>query len=49
MGLKQQMIIISVVLLAWYWQKYIFRGPVFTNVKNLKGKTVLVTGEYLKI
>jgi len=49
MGLKQQMIIISVVLLAWYWQKYIFRGPVFTNVNNLKGKTVLVTGEYLKI
>jgi len=46
MGLKKQLTIVSVVFLAWYWQKYIFRGPVFTNVKNLKGRTVLITGEY---
>jgi len=33
-----------VAFAAWYWQKYIIRGPVFEDMKDFTGKTVLITG-----
>jgi len=31
--------LLAVVLLAYYWQVYIVRGPVFTTDKKLNGKS----------
>jgi len=42
---KKRVAALSAALLAWYWQKYIFRGPVYDKVKDLSGKTVFITGE----
>jgi len=36
---------VIIVLLAWYWQKHVYRGPVYSNAKDLTGKTVLITGK----
>jgi len=46
---RKNIIVLFVALLAWYWQKYIFRGPVYSKAKDFTGKTVFITGKEFKL
>jgi len=44
MSAKRMVVVVFFALLAWYWQKYIIQGPIYDTQKDLRGRTVLITG-----
>jgi len=47
MSAKRVVVVVSFARLAWYWQKYIIQGPIHETQKDMRGRTVLITGMVL--